>query len=46
MEETGAYSFKDLEVIRVDFDGLQVSVATPKTLYLMKKGNCAPQGLG
>jgi len=41
-----AYSFQDLEVIRVDFNGLQVSVATPKTLYLMKKGTVRPKDWG
>lgn len=30
--------FEDLDSERVDFDGLEVSVVTPLTLYRMKKG--------
>jgi len=33
-----AFSFEDLDSERVDFDGLQVTVVTPETLYRMKKG--------
>jgi predicted nucleotidyltransferase len=33
-----AFSFDDLESERIDFDGLEVSVVTPETLYRMKKG--------
>jgi hypothetical protein len=33
-----AFRFEDLESERVDFDGLEVSVVTPVTLYRMKKG--------
>ena len=33
-----AFSFDDLESERIDFDGLQVTVVTPETLYRMKKG--------
>lgn len=33
-----AFSFEDLEAERIDFDGLQVTVVTPETLYRMKKG--------
>ncbi len=33
-----AWRFEDLDSERVDFDGLEVSVATPETLYRMKKG--------
>lgn len=32
-----AFRFEDLESRRVDFDGLEVSVATPETLYRMKR---------
>ena len=32
-----AYRFEDLESERVDFDGLEVSIVTPATLYRMKK---------
>ncbi|TNF76844.1 MAG: hypothetical protein EP299_05095 [Acidobacteria bacterium] len=31
-----AFSFEDLESERVDFDGLEVTVVTPETLYRMK----------
>lgn len=33
-----AFRFEDLESQRVDFQGILASVATPKTLYRMKKG--------
>ena len=33
-----AFRFEDLESERIDFDGLEVSVVTPATLYRMKKG--------
>jgi hypothetical protein len=33
-----AFRFEDLESERIDFDGLDVSVVTPSTLYQMKKG--------
>lgn len=32
-----AFTFADLEVMRLPFDGLVVSVASPRTLYRMKK---------
>jgi hypothetical protein len=32
-----AFRFEDLEVERIDFDGLTVSVVTPATLYRMKR---------
>jgi hypothetical protein len=32
-----AIHFHDLEAMRIDFDGLTVSVATPRTLYRMKR---------
>ena len=38
-----AYGFGDLESERVDFDGLEVSVVTPETLYRMKKSTVRPQ---
>jgi hypothetical protein len=33
-----AFRFEDLEAQPMVFDGLTVSVATPETLYRMKKG--------
>jgi len=33
-----AFRFEDLEAERVDFDGLEVSVVTPRMLYRMKQG--------
>jgi hypothetical protein len=33
-----AYAFADLPIARVPFEGLQVSVVTPKGLYEMKRG--------
>jgi hypothetical protein len=41
-----AFQFRDLEALRVDLDGLQVSVASPKTLYRMKKGTVRPKDWG
>ena len=41
-----AYGFEDLESERVDFDGLEVSVVTPETLYRMKKSTVRPQDWG
>jgi hypothetical protein len=38
-----AFRFEDLEAERVDFDGLEVSVVTPGTLYRMKKGTIRPR---
>ncbi|HXO19573.1 MAG TPA: nucleotidyl transferase AbiEii/AbiGii toxin family protein [Thermoanaerobaculia bacterium] len=38
-----AFAFRDLEAIRVDFEGQQVSVASPETLYRMKKGTVRPK---
>jgi hypothetical protein len=37
-----AFGFDDLESERVDFDGLEVTVVTPRTLYRMKKGTVRP----
>ena len=33
-----AFSFSDLEIERVPFDGLTATVVTPRMLYKMKKG--------
>lgn len=41
-----AFEFRDLESIRVDLEGQLVSVATPKTLYRMKKGTVRPKDWG
>ena len=41
-----AFRFEDLESERVDFDGLEVSVVTPATLYRMKKGTVRPRDQG
>jgi hypothetical protein len=38
-----AFSYDDLESERVDFDGLEVSVVTPGTLYRMKKDTVRPR---
>jgi hypothetical protein len=37
-----AFSFDDLEVQTVSVDGVPVRVATPRTLYLMKKDTVRP----
>jgi len=37
------FQFEDLDSERVDFDGLEVTVVTPKTLYRMKKATVRPQ---
>lgn len=41
-----AFEFENLESERVDFDGLEVSVVTPRTLYKMKKATVRPQDWG
>jgi hypothetical protein len=41
-----AFRFEDLESERVDFDGLEVSVVTPATLYRMKKGTVRSRDQG
>ena len=41
-----AFRFEDLESERVDFDGLEVSVTTPATLYRMKRGTVRPRDQG
>ena len=33
-----AFRFEDIEIVRLPFDGLTVSVASPATLYRMKRG--------
>jgi hypothetical protein len=38
-----AFRFQDLEAIRVDLEGLAVTVASPRTLYEMKKGTVRPK---
>jgi hypothetical protein len=37
-----AFAFEDLEAEDMDLDGVSVSVATPRTLYRMKKGTLRP----
>lgn len=32
-----AFTFEDLEIVRVPWEGLQVSVVSPRTLYRMKR---------
>lgn len=41
-----AFAFDDLEAIRIDLEGQGVSVASPKTLYRMKKGTIRPRDWG
>jgi len=41
-----AFHYRDLEAIRIDLDGQLVSVASPKTLYRMKKGTVRPKDWG
>ncbi len=41
-----AFSFDGLESQRLDFDGLEVTVVTPRTLYEMKKGTVRPGDWG
>lgn len=41
-----AFRFEDLESQRIEFDGMMVSVATPQTLYRMKKGTVRPKDWG
>jgi hypothetical protein len=38
-----AFRFEDLESQRLDFDGVTVSVVTPKTLFRMKRDTVRPQ---
>jgi len=41
-----AFRFEDLEPVRVDLDGQPVWVASPRTLYRMKKGTVRPKDWG
>lgn len=38
-----AFDFEDLESERVELDGLEVTIATPRTLYRMKRATVRPQ---
>lgn len=38
-----AFRFEDLEAIRIDLGGLSVSVASPRTLFRMKRGTVRPK---
>jgi hypothetical protein len=38
-----AYAFADLETERVDFDGIEVTVVTPRMLHRMKQSTVRPQ---
>jgi hypothetical protein len=38
-----AFAFADLEQQRIDFDGVTVSIVTPRMLYEMKKGTLRPK---
>jgi hypothetical protein len=38
-----AYAFSDLETERVDFDGIEVTVVTPRMLHRMKRSTVRPQ---
>jgi Nucleotidyl transferase AbiEii toxin, Type IV TA system len=41
-----AFRFEDLQSVRIDLDGQEVSVASPRTLYRMKKGTVRPKDWG
>jgi hypothetical protein len=41
-----AFRYEDLEAVRLDLDGQPVSVASPRTLYRMKKGTVRPKDWG
>lgn len=41
-----AFQFRDLEAVRIDLEGQLVSVASPRTLYRMKKGTVRPKDWG
>lgn len=41
-----AFAFSDLEAVRLDLDGQPVWVASPQTLYRMKKGTVRPKDWG
>lgn len=38
-----AFAFGDIETQRLSFEGLTVTVATPRTLYRMKRGTVRPR---
>lgn len=38
-----AFGFEDLEIVRVPFEGLVVNVASPRTLYRMKRDTVRPK---
>lgn len=38
-----AFTFADLEIVRMPYDGLTVSTVTPRTLYRMKKDTVRPK---
>ncbi len=38
-----AYTFEDIESMQIDFDGVQVEVATPGMLFRMKKDTVRPK---
>jgi hypothetical protein len=41
-----AFRYEDITSLRIDFGGLTVSVATPETLYRMKKDTVRPKDWG
>lgn len=41
-----AFRFEDLEAMRLDFEGQTISVASPQTLYRMKKGTVRAKDWG
>ena len=41
-----AFNYYDLETVRIDLEGQPVTVASPKTLYRMKKGTVRPKDWG
>ena len=41
-----AFQFQDLEAVRIDLDGVPVSVASPQTLYRMKRDTVRPKDRG
>ena len=38
-----AFRFEDLEAVRLPFESITVSVATPRTLYRMKRDTVRPK---
>lgn len=41
-----AWAFDDLDAEKVEYDGLQISVATPETLFRMKRSTVRPKDWG